>query len=144
MPVNISGRVSTSLTGRRAWRAAITASTTCGQTRSPAPKPPPTYGASTRTPSSGTPNIRASAARTWVGHWVESCTVSRSPSQAASVVNRPSGLLVFSAVVYAASTTTSARASPAAGSPQEASLPHGSATRSARGSSRSSSGSARS
>ena len=64
IPVNICGRVSTSFTGRPAVRAASTVKTTCGQTRSPAPNPPPTNGASTRIPLSGTPKAAASVART--------------------------------------------------------------------------------
>src|SRR5919198_3139702 len=62
-PVNICGRVSTSLTGRSTVRAASAVKTTCGQARSPAPNPPPTNGARTRTLPSGTVNAAASAAR---------------------------------------------------------------------------------
>ena len=45
----------------------------------------------------------ATAARTFDVHWVVSYTVTVSPSQAATVANGPSGLLVFSAVVNLAS-----------------------------------------
>lgn len=97
--VNICGRVSTILTGRRSSRAAATVRMTCGHTRRPAPNPPPTYGTSTRTALSGTSKTAASVVRTSDGHWVVSCTVRRSPSQAARVANGPSGLLVWSGVV---------------------------------------------
>ena len=97
--VNIWARVSTSFTGRFVTRAASAASGTCGQTRSPAPNAPPTNGARTRTPPESTPNAAASESRTLCGHWVVSWTVSASPSQTATVANRPIGLFVFSAVV---------------------------------------------
>jgi hypothetical protein len=45
----------------------------------------------------------ATPARTLEVHWVVSDTVTVSSSQAATVANRPSGLLVFSAVVKVAS-----------------------------------------
>jgi hypothetical protein len=50
----------------------------------------------------------ATPARTLEVHWVVSYTVTVSSSQAATVANRPSGLLVFSAVVNVASQVISA------------------------------------
>ncbi len=96
--VNISGRVSTSFTGRFTIRAASTVKSVCGQVRSPAPNPPPRYGTSTRTFSSGTEKNVARVVRACVGHWVDSCTVSRPPCQCATVANSPSGLLVSAAM----------------------------------------------
>src|SRR6185503_10985853 len=58
--VNICGRVSTSLTGRPTTRAASAVKITCGQVRSPAPKPPPRYGTRTRTSTFGRSNTVAS------------------------------------------------------------------------------------
>ena len=58
------------------------------------------------------------------------------------VANSPSGLLVWTAVVYVAATVTSAAASPAAMSPRDTSRPAALSIRSARGSSGSRSGSA--
>ena len=74
-PVNICGRVSTSLTGRPTTRAASAVRSTCCQARSPAPNPPPRYGACTRTAASGMPNAAATTARTLEVHCVASCTV---------------------------------------------------------------------
>jgi len=85
--------------GRPRTRAASAVKITCGQARSPAPNPPPRYGTSTRTSFSGTSNTVARLWRSIIGAWVESCTVSRSPSQRAKVANSPSGLLVSAAVV---------------------------------------------
>ena len=97
--VNICGRVSTSLTGRPTTRAASAVRITCGQARSAAPKPPPRYGTRTRTSVSGSSNAAARAVRVLIGSWLVSCTVSRSPSQRATVAKSPIGLLVTAAVV---------------------------------------------
>ena len=97
--VNIWARVSTSFTGRLVTRAASAASVTCGQARSPAPNAPPTNGANTRTPAGSMPNAAASVSRTACGYCVVSWTVSASPSHAATVANRPIGLLVLSVVL---------------------------------------------
>lgn len=88
------------------------------------------------------PKTMARVVRTMEGHWLVSWTVRVSPSHEASVANSPSGLLVLSGVVYVARTTTSALSRAAAVSPREVSIPHGSVTSSARGSWRSSNGSA--
>ncbi len=55
------------------------------QTEPLPPKPPPTYGAITRTPATGTSNLRARCLRTQSMLCVASWTVSRSPSHAAVV-----------------------------------------------------------
>ena len=98
-PVNISGRVRVTLTGRPATRAASAASTTCCHARNPAPKPPARYGACTRTADSGIPNAPATTVRTLEVNCEASCRTTVSPSHTATVANSPSGLFVFSAVV---------------------------------------------
>ena len=63
MPVNIRGRVRISFTGRPTVRAASTARIVCDRTRSPAPNPPPTYGASTRTADGSSSRGRVAVGR---------------------------------------------------------------------------------
>ena len=142
-PVNICGRVRTSFTGR--------------PTRAPRGRPgsrAATPGARPRTrrrrtarapgpPSPGCRRPRQGRRARIDGHCVASCTVSRSPSQAATVANSPSGLLVLSGVrVGRPSIVTSATARPAATSPRCAVRVPRVRLVPARGSSRSRSGSA--
>ncbi|MNT66204.1 hypothetical protein D3C72_2042510 [compost metagenome] len=89
---NICGRSTTSLTGRPACCAAIAASTTCDHTEPLQPKPPPTNGQTTRTFSAGMPSVPDTALRTPVMYWVESYSVSSSPSQLAIVACGSIGL----------------------------------------------------
>ncbi len=84
-------------------RAASAARITCGQVISPAPNPPPRYGTSTLTSSSGRPNTVASTCRVIIGHWVQSWTTSRPPSQRAAVANSPIGLFISAGVVNVSS-----------------------------------------
>ncbi len=97
--VNICARVRLSCTGRRVTRAASAASMVCGHWKPLQPKPPPVNGQSTRTFSRGMPKTWARTSRVPTTACVASSTVSRSPSQRATVAEGSIGLLVSTGVV---------------------------------------------
>jgi len=102
--VNICGRVSTSLTGRPTTRAASAVKITCVQDAESGPEPAlPGTETRTRTSVSGRSNTVARVRRTSIGSWLASWTVSRSPSQRATVAKSPIGLGVTAAVVKTSS-----------------------------------------
>ena len=91
---------------------------TCGQTRSAEPNAPPTNGDRTRTSSLRMPNASATWSCTLSTHCVLSWSVSRGPSQTATVACISIGLWYSAGWVYVASTFTSAAASAFSGSPR--------------------------
>ncbi len=80
-------------TGRPASLAAMTVRITCGWVKAFEPKPPPTYGAITRTRSGGRPNALATSSRIPCEPWLLSWRVTPSSFQAARVACISSGLL---------------------------------------------------
>ncbi len=93
MSVNICCRVTASFTGRPTWRAHIAARTTCGRGVPFDPNPPPTCGETTCTRSSSIAKTFAIARTTFQAPWLESYSVSPSPSQTATVACGSIGLL---------------------------------------------------
>ncbi|GAA3114061.1 hypothetical protein GCM10020001_036550 [Nonomuraea salmonea] len=87
------------------------------QTEPLPPNPPPTYGDSTRTFPSGTPNRLARCLRRKAMLWVLSCTVSSSPFQTAVVACGSIALWFRAGVLNVRSTETGAAASAASASP---------------------------
>src|SRR6266516_2176660 len=90
---------SATLTGRSTARAAIAASTDAERGTNLDPNPPPTYSATTWTASIGRSNSPANLLATRYGPWVESYSVSVSPSQAAMVAGGSIGLPCSGGVV---------------------------------------------
>ena len=111
-------RSSASLTGQPASFDAIAASITCDQVSPLQPKPPPTNGDTTRTLSAATPSVLAAVRRTPEMLWVESYSVSASPSHAAMVAWGSIGWWLSSGVVYVASILVAARSMLSATSPR--------------------------
>ncbi|SAL88376.1 hypothetical protein AWB67_07584 [Caballeronia terrestris] len=115
--LNIIGRVSATLTGRRAARAPSAASRASARMNSLPPKPPPIYGEISRTLSLGMPSVCATSARLQSTIWFEVQSVSCSPSQTAIDACGSIIACAWSGVVYIASSCTGALAKAPAKSP---------------------------
>ncbi len=117
-PKYVCLRVRTSFTGRFTSRAARAAMEVCTQVRPPLPKAPPTAGEMTRILSGDMPNSAAMVSTVPCTCWVFSQSVSRSPSQRATVPAGSIGLWWLRAIRYARSSVTSADSRARSASPR--------------------------